>query len=435
VASEGSRARPEARASLAQPQLAVAKSGRDPARLFASNDPATFWKLLIEPGPTEAEWWSAALTASDVLPEAARNGTRDLDDLLDRILGEAQFGPGHFRLSGSKRAYYALKGILPRPLTRTLRRAHRHLSVQNFGLDWPVESRYVAFVRATLAQLLRARGMDSVPFVHFWPQRRRWALVLTHDVETATGQALIPVLAGIEERLGFRSSFNLVPERYELDRGLIFDLRRRGFEVGVHDLYHDGKLFNSRSKFIRRARHINRHIREIEADGFRAALMHRNPDWMQALDVDYDLSFFDTDPYEPIPGGTMSIWPFQLGRFVELPYTLVQDYTLTAVLREQTPRLWTEKAGFVAEHCGMVLLNAHPDYLRQNEMERVYTEFLETIRGQGGYWHALPREIARWWRARADASTLASLPGATISRARVAPSELGGVELRLAADD
>jgi hypothetical protein len=389
----------------------------------------------MAPGPTDAEWWSAAQTASGVLPPAARDGVRDLDELLERTLGEAQFGPGHFRLSGSKRAYYALKGILPRPLTRTLRRAHRHLSVPNFGLDWPVESRYVDFVRATLAQLLRARALDSVPFVHFWPKQRRWALVLTHDVETAAGQALIPVLADLEERLGFRSSFNLIPERYKLDRGLISDLRRRGFEVGVHDLNHDGKLFNSHSQFLRRVQHINRHVGELEADGFRAALMHRNPDWMQALEVDYDLSFFDTDPYEPIPGGTMSIWPFQLGHFVELPYTLVQDYTLTAVLRERTPRLWTEKADFVAEHCGMVLLNAHPDYLRQNEMERVYTEFLETIRGKGDYWHALPKEVARWWRARADAATPTSLPGATIATARLAPSEPGGLELSLAGDD
>ena len=31
---------------------------------------------------------------------------------------------------------------------------------------------------------------------------------------------------------------------------------------------------------------------------------------MQALEIEYDLSFFDTDPCEPIPGGTMSIWPF-----------------------------------------------------------------------------------------------------------------------------
>ncbi len=60
---------------------------------------------------------------------------------------------------------------------------------------------------------------------------------------------------------------------------------------------------------------------------------------MQALEVEYDLSFFDTDPYEPIPGGGMSIWLYWIGRFIELPYTLAQDSTLAIVLGEETPRL------------------------------------------------------------------------------------------------
>ena len=45
---------------------------------------------------------------------------------------------------------------------------------------------------------------------------------------------------------------------------------------------------------------------------------------MRHLEIEYDLSFFDTDPFEPIPGGTMSIWPFFIGHFVELPYTLAR---------------------------------------------------------------------------------------------------------------
>ena len=29
------------------------------------------------------------------------------------------------------------------------------------------------------------------------------------------------------------------------------------------------------------------------------------------------------------------------------------------------------------------------------------TEFLKAMKGRDGYWHALPRDVARWWRARA----------------------------------
>jgi hypothetical protein len=128
--------------------------------------------------------------------------------------------------------------------------------------------------------------------------------------------------------------------------------------------------------------------------------MHRNPYWMQALEIEYDLSFFDTDPYEPIPGGCMSIWPFFIGHFVELPYTLVQDSTLGLVLGENTPRIWMEKVAFIEQYRGMALLNSHPDYLSQPDIWNIYVKFLMEMKEKNNFWHALPREVARWWLKR-----------------------------------
>jgi len=89
---------------------------------------------------------------------------------------------------------------------------------------------------------------------------------------------------------------------------------------------------------------------------------------------------------------------------VELPYTLVQDHTLTAVLGETTPRLWLEKVDFIERYHGMVLVNTHPDYLSDPVTWKVYADFLQAMRHRDGYWHALPREVARWWRVRADST-------------------------------
>ena len=132
---------------------------------------------------------------------------------------------------------------------------------------------------------------------------------------------------------------------------------------------------------------------------------------MQSLEVEYDLSFFDTDPFEAIPGGTMSIWPYHLGRFVELPYTLVQDYTLTGILHETSPRLWNEKVDFVEGYRGMALINTHPDYLGRRGTARIYEDFLAGMSTRSGGWNALPREVASWWRKRSTVETLESLPG------------------------
>jgi hypothetical protein len=133
---------------------------------------------------------------------------------------------------------------------------------------------------------------------------------------------------------------------------------------------------------------------------------------MQALEIEYDLSFFDTDPYEPIPGGTMSIWPFELGKFMELPYTMVQDYTLVNVLGEKSAMLWLQKVDFLEKYHGMALVNVHPDYLLDSQNCDIYVEFLQRMKQRSGYWHALPRQVASWWRERMYTTSLSSLVGA-----------------------
>ena len=130
---------------------------------------------------------------------------------------------------------------------------------------------------------------------------------------------------------------------------------------------------------------------------------------MQSLDLEYDLSFFDADPFEPIPGGTMSIWPFFLGRFIELPYTLVQDYTLTDVLKEDSPRIWLEKARFIRDHCGMALLNSHPDYLLSPARMDIYERFLRAMRQDQECWKALPSQAAAWWKERRTSDQLSDI--------------------------
>ena len=207
----------------------------------------------------------------------------------------------------------------------------------------------------------------------------------------------------LEESFGFHSSFNFIPEKYQLDYKLMHEIRERGFDVGVHGLKHDGKLFNSHSEFMKRAVRINHYLAEFGATGFRSPLMMRNPEWMQALKIDYDLSFFDTDPYEPIPGGVMNIWPFFIGHFVELPYTLPQDSTIYLVFCENSPKIWLDKVDFIEQHHGMALVNTHPDYLREKNFWNIYGDFLQKMKDRSGYWQPLPYQAAKWWRDRFEA--------------------------------
>lgn len=381
--------------------------------LWSVNTPRRFWRGL--PDFEEALWQAATLRAAPVLNIPAL--TNGVDSLLAAVLGEGQFGPDHWSLSRPKQLYYLLKPVLPRSFTRLLRQFYHTSRQSSFQLGWPIEDRYVRFQWEVVRHMLDFIGQTSMNFIHFWPDGHRFAFVLTHDIETAEGQSYVRDIAALEESFGFRSSWNFVPEEYSIDHDLIFELRERGFEIGIHGLKHDGKLFTSRAHFLRQADRINRYLKEFEAVGFRSPLTHRNPEWMQALNIQYDLSFFDTDPFEPIPGGTMSIWPFIVDRFVELPYTLTQDYTLVRILGETTAQIWLQKLEFIAQHFGMALVNTHPDYLRYADARRVYTEFLEEVSKRDDYWHALPRDVACWWYERAQTPAPTSLPGAVQSRA------------------
>ncbi len=250
-----------------------------------------------------------------------------------------------------------------------------------------------------------------------WPDGKQFALAFTHDVESPKGLGRCRQLAALEAGLGFRSSFNFVPEGYHTPKELRDELAARGFEIGVHDLKHDGKLYSSRKGFRKKAGQINGYLKEWGAVGFRSAFMLHKLEWLHDLNIRYDASTFDTDPFEPQPDGVDTIFPFwvsnprstgesERGGYVELPYTLVQDFNLFIVLRERTIDVWKQKLDWIASRGGMAFLDTHPDYMagngdgpaRDEYPVALYQEFLEWVKQEyaGRYWNALPRDVARF---------------------------------------
>jgi hypothetical protein len=367
-----------------------------------NNHPNVFWRLVAR-GLTEADWEDAYRSVESGLPVAGDS----LTDYVEDILLEGHFGRRHWDLSLPKRVFYYLKPLIPRFLQYALRKAYMPAQERRGRLRWPVEDRYARFQFELLRRLMEKKGLSRVSHIGFWPRGRRFAFIITHDVETEDGLKMIPRVVDLEKGYGFRSLFNIVPERYPVDRDYLDSLVQEGFEIGIHGLLHDGKLFLSRRIFVERAAKINEYLDSYKAVGFRSPLTQRNPYWMKELEVEYDMSFFDTDPYETLPGGTMSIWPFFIGDLVELPYTLPQDHTLFLIRGETTPRIWYRKIDFIEQYSGMALVNVHPDYMHATARSngrypmRFYEQLLRYMSGKNDYWHALPRDAARWWRRRA----------------------------------
>ena len=101
---------------------------------------------------------------------------------------------------------------------------------------------------------MEAGGAQRVPFIWFWPDGAPNCLIMTHDVETSVGRDFTSELMDIDQSFGFRSAFQVIPEkRYEVPDEYVRVMRERGFEFNIHDLNHDGQLYQDRELFLQRA--------------------------------------------------------------------------------------------------------------------------------------------------------------------------------------
>jgi peptidoglycan/xylan/chitin deacetylase (PgdA/CDA1 family) len=179
-------------------------------------------------------------------------------------------------------------------------------------------------------------------------------------------------------------------------------IRDSGNEIGIQGYNHDGKLYYSEKIFTERAEYINRALKEYQAVGFRSPMVQRNLSWLQKLDIEYDASCFDYDPFQPFPGGTGSIWPFQAGKLIELPYTMPQDHVLFYILREKSSTIWKNKAYWIAKNHGVILMLTHPDYLKEKDHLKYYEETLQYLSTFKNVWHCLPHELAAHFRIQIE---------------------------------
>lgn len=310
---------------------------------------------------------------------------------------QAMAGGSHGNLA---RAYFRVKPYVPRTIRWALRRIRIPGIVKRSTGVWPIDDTAGA----------KPQGWKG------WPEGRQFALVFTHDVESSEGVKKVRDLAELDMEFGFRASFNFIPEGPYVDPVGIRDwLCQHGFEVGVHDLNHDGHLYESRDGFSRKAECINRYLQQWGAVGFRSGFMLHQLDWLHDLNVLYDTSTFDTDPFEPQPEGSHTIFPFHVKPpgegvrpgYVELSYTLPQDSTLFILMREKTPEIWKRKLDWIVRQGGLALVNIHPDYVDFSEVGNssshypveILREFMEYIQQAyaGRFWNPIARDLAQWY--------------------------------------
>lgn len=357
-----------------------------------------------------AGWPDLKAGLYDALPGVVFEGERialpfDPEEVVENLRLERYPASG---LSASesllKRIYYACRPFMNRTF-RTYTQRLRAASWQKKSFpQWPVDTTVETVLENLLTLALQVSRSGRIPFIWFWPKGARACVAMTHDVETAVGRDFCAELLDIDDAAGIKASYQIVPEgRYQAPAEFLNLLRDRGAEVCVQDLNHDGRLFDDREEFLRRAARINRYAREYGAKGFRSAVLYRRPEWYGDFEFSYDMSIPNVAHLDPQRGGCCTVMPYFIGDVLELPVTTVQDYTLFHVLNERSIDLWKTQIERILARNGLASFIVHPDYITKPDTQSVYKELLATLvdlRQREALWFALPGEIDGWWRAR-----------------------------------
>ena len=304
------------------------------------------------------------------------------------------------------KAYYFVREFLPVAFRRQMQRVYFSDWTSRPFPAWPLDATVDTLHEKLLLLTMKAAGVNTVPFIWFWPEGASSCLIMTHDVETAEGRDFTPQLMAIDESYGLKASFQVIPEdRYVVPDEYVQGIRNRGFEVNIHDLNHDGRLYRQREEFLRRARSINRHGYRYDARGFRAGAMYRMSDWYDAYEFSYDMSLPNVAHLEPKRGGCCTVFPFFIGKILELPLTTSQDYALFHILNDYSIDLWKRQLSLIQQRNGLISFLAHPDYLISHRARKVYESLLDHLReivARDKIWAALPGDVDRWWRNRSQ---------------------------------
>jgi hypothetical protein len=341
--------------------------------------------------------------------------------------------------------YYFIRPLLGVSVRKHLQRASLSGWEHKTFPSWPVDTSVDRLFERLLTWLLRSLRVEELPFVWFWPEGHESCVIVTHDVEEQAGVAACSELMDLDGSYGIKSSFQFIPERrYSTPPDLLKRIRANGFEVNVHDLCHDGHLYDNRADFLRRAAKINGYVKDFGAAGFRAGVLYRNLEWYDAFDFSYDMSVPNVGHLDPQPGGCCTVLPYFVGKILELPLTTTQDYSLFNVIGDYSIDLSKRQIALIRNAHGLVSFNIHPDYVVEPRARDTYTALLRhlsEVRSDNNVWFALPKDVDCWWRARNQMRVVAGkdgkwrIEGPGSEKARIAYARLRGDRVEYTIED
>lgn len=330
----------------------------------------------------------------------------NLDEIIDNLRLEKYLTDTSKNSNNNllKQLYYFLRPFMPDLIRHKLQsfsmRNWSNITFPKFPVDVTVENIFETIILAHL----KGNNGTEIPFIWFWPNGKKACLLMTHDVEESEGLAFSEELMDIDDKYGISSTFNMVPEkRYNPNSKQVKHFQERGFEVLLHGLNHDGKLFSSKEIFRKRLEKIHKYAKDLGIEGFRSPVLYRNLDWYNLFELKYDLSVPNNANIDPQKGGCCTVMPYKIFNILELPLTMIQDHPLYYYLNDFTIDLWKQQAEIILSKSGLLSFNIHPDYTIAENAKQNYKRLLVYLSGLKdtlNLWNPLPKEIYDWWTER-----------------------------------
>ena len=277
--------------------------------------------------------------------------------------------------------------------------------------EWPVE-KSVELTRYLYIKSMSIALKKRIPYVSFWPAGKNFAIAVTHDCDTESSFKNIGKIREIEKKYGIKSCWNILSNKYRINREKLRKLKEEGCEIGLHGYSHDNKTpFLKKDKITERLMSASKLMQEFDIKGYRSESLLRNRKFLELLSdyFYYDSSTCDTDIYSPVAmrSGTCTVFPFFIKKMVEIPITVPQDYRLMRLRKTKNEifDIWKRKIDFLRQVNGPVVLLTHPDshIFGDDRYLDVYDRILNYMTRFGDGWNTTMHEIAKWWVERSNA--------------------------------
>ena len=216
-----------------------------------------------------------------------------------------------------------------------------------------------------------------------WPGGKKFALLLSHDVDTQEGMDRASKFFEIEAAAGVPAVYSFVTSTYRIDGSLLRDILALGGEIAWHSDLHDNRIaFEPEEAIRRRIDSARGFIEEYGVTGMRSPSLCRTPALFKvaAERFQWDSSVPDTGP----GGGCASVFPYRIGKLLEIPLTMPMDADLVFRRGKPSsfPEAWMEKARYIRDVGGVAVLNTHPEphFSGRPEAWEAYAEFLRRVK-------------------------------------------------------